>query len=413
MNADQRQEIRDHITHRAGAGTIERIDRRRLLQLAGGLGVALAGGGMLFTAADSASGRSGSVSLRAMQQTGTPVAAATPQVGMQANGTHLWKVQVGAMDMENMIDIQAMLPAEITINAGDAIWFEFGMMPGFHTVTFTSGEEPPTIFMPDSDATPAAGPPTLMLNPNVIFPSGGDSYDGTGLVNSGLDIFRDATTPPFVLTFTKPGTYDYQCIPHQAVMKATVIVRDAGADLPHDQAAYDQMAKERIGALIGEGMAAAEEHAEATSTKRADGTTLWELSAGVGGKSQARVFRMLPDAIEVGMGDTIRWVNRSVGEPHTVTFLGGEEPPEDTLIEPQPAGPPKLIQNNLTLLPQGGDVFSGTGYHNSGFIGTDFPGGESFTLTFDTSGEFSYYCILHGGADGTGMSATVTVTASP
>ena len=30
---------------------------------------------------------------------------------------------------------------------------------------------------------------------------------------------------------------------------------------------------------------------------------------------------------------------------------------------------------------------------------------------FDTAGEFPYYCVLHGGADGTGMAATLTVEA--
>ena len=374
VNADQIRAWRDQIEKSMDMRTRRRLDRRQVLRLAGSLGAAFAAGSILSSTATGTSRTMGSSYLGSLQTAATPIAAATPVVGPRGDGTNLWRVQVGAMNMENLIDIQALLPAEITINAGDTIWFEFQMMPGFHTVTFLSGDKLPAIFMPDPDATPVSGPPKLMVNPAVIFPSGGSSYDGTGFVNSGLDILRDASTPPFTLTFTKPGTYNYQCIPHGVVMQAKVIVQEAGSKLPSDQAAYDQMVKDRVAELIKNGKASVEQYAKAIPTKRADGSTLWELSAGVGGKNQDRVNRFLPDAIEIGVGDTIRWVNRSEGEPHTVTFLGGEKPPEDTLVEAQPAGPPKLIQSNLTLLKQGNDVYSGTGYHNSGFLGKDFTG---------------------------------------
>ncbi len=55
-------------------------------------------------------------------------------------------------------------------------------------------------------------------------------------------------------------------------------------------------------------------------------------------------------------------------------------------------------------------MFSGTGYHNSGFMGPEFVGIEDYELTFDTPGEFDYLCILHGRPDGTGMAAKVIVT---
>ena len=174
-----------------------------------------------------------SVALR--QDAGTPAPASTPQLGEQPDGTHIWKVQVAGMEMENLIDLQAFFPKEITINAGDAIFFEFPTPPGFHTVTFLSGEDVPPLIIPDeaagdSPASPPAGPPTLVLNPQAAFPVGGNTYDGTGYLNSGLDVVRLPSDPPFVLTFTTPGTYEYQCIPHGVVMKATVVVQEAGAD---------------------------------------------------------------------------------------------------------------------------------------------------------------------------------------
>ncbi len=45
------------------------------------------------------------------------------------------------MDMETGIDLHAFFPGDITVNAGDSIFFEFTPMgvPGFHTVTFAPG----------------------------------------------------------------------------------------------------------------------------------------------------------------------------------------------------------------------------------------------------------------------------------
>ncbi len=96
-----------------------------------------------------------------------------------------------------------------------------------------------------------------------------------------------------------------------------------------------------------------------------------------------------------------------------MTFLGaGVEPPEDILLEPQPDGPPTFVQNPLTFLPQGGAVYGGEGYRNSGFMGeAPFPGTTSYELTFDTAGEYPYYCILHGsGPGGEGMAGTISVS---
>lgn len=39
--------------------------------------------------------------------------------------------------------------------------------------------------------------------------------------------------------------------------------------------------------------------------------------------------------------------------------------------------------------------------------------GDEFTHTFDTVGEFPYYCEPHGGPGGQGMSGTITVQAAP
>ncbi len=384
-----------------------RLSRRSALQLALSAGVlGIAGRGLMASPA-------------AAQ--GTP--AASPTVGPQSDGTTLWKVQVGSMDMPHGIDFQAFFPNDITIHAGDKIWFQFAPMgvPAFHTVTFTSGERLPDLFAPDIvDGKPVAspeGPPRLMINPKVAFPDGRAEYDGTGFTNSGLDILR-MDQGPYVLAFTNPGTFPYQCIAHGLIMKGSVTVLDRGAALPTDAAGYEAKVQNEIAKLTTEGLAAIE-GAKPVSTASASGA-VWDVAAGLGGTSQARVMRFSPATVTIKVGDTVRWTDQTIGEPHTVTFLGGTEPPEDTLVEPQPKGPPKLIQSFRTFLPVGESTFDGKGYRNSGFLGLppEIGGmfglkGNSYELKFTSAGTFPYYCILHSGGpeDKAGMIGVVVVEA--
>jgi plastocyanin len=406
MDKEQRRSLAEIIArYRTG-----QISRRRAVQLLSAFGLAGVTAPML-------------AGTRAVaQDMGTPAPAATPVLGPQADGSNVWKVQVGGMDMENSIDLHAFFPAEVTVNAGDTVFWAFAPMgvPQFHTVTFTSGGEVPGIFAPDIvDGTPVAspeGPPRLQINPAVAFPDGRTEYDGTGVANSGLDILRTADQGPYTLTFTTPGTYDYACAVHGIVMKGKVTVQEAGAELPTDVAGYEAMAQEQFAALVEEGKAALSA-VEAATPMTEDGAA-WDVSAGVGGESQARVMRFVPREVTIKVGDTVRWTDRTIGEPHTVTFLGGTEQPEDSIIEPQPAGPPKIIQNFQTFLPSGEADFDGTGYRNSGFLGLPPEVGSMFgllgdvyELTFTAAGEYPYYCILHSGGpdDEHGMAGKVIV----
>ena len=407
MDNDKRHLVTEIMTRYMGG----QISRRHALRLVGALGV---GGLAIPTLARTAA---------QAQDEGTPMAMATPALGPQADGTNLWKVQVGGMDMEAGIDMHGFFPKDVTVNVGDSIFWQFAPMgmPGFHTVTFLSGAEVPPLFVPDMvDGTPVAspeGPPRLLLNPAFAFPDGRTDYDGTGTANSGLDVLRTPEEPPYMLRFTAAGTYEYQCAVHGLVMKGSVTVQEAGSDLPTDVAGYEEMGQQEIAAILSEGLAA-RDAAKAATPVAADGT--WDISAGAGGLSQARVMRFIPAEVTIKVGDTVRWTDRTVGEPHTVTFLGGTEPPEDTLVEPQQDGPPKLIQSYQTFLPAGEQTFDGTGYHNSGFLGLppDIGGmfglnGDSYELTFTTAGEYPYYCILHssGPDDEYGMTGKVIVQA--
>jgi plastocyanin len=78
-----------------------------------------------------------------------------------------------------------------------------------HTVSFFSGgaETPETIKVGDS----------TYCNPAAMAAVGGSTYDGTGVANSGfLWGTKDPISGPrkYSLTFTKPGHFEYVCIPH-------------------------------------------------------------------------------------------------------------------------------------------------------------------------------------------------------
>ena len=178
--------------------------------------------------------------------------------------------------------------------------------------------------------------------------------------------------------------------------------------------------QDQFAAFVEEGKAAIAAVGEGSATPAADGSTVHEVAAGAGGLSPARVMSFLPQKVTVKVGDTVRWTLQTAGEPHTVTFLGGADQPEDTLVEPQADGTTKLIQNYQTFMPAGEQSFDGTGYHNSGFLGIppEIGGqlgllGDVYELTFTAPGEYAYYCVLHAsGPEGPGgMIGKVTVEA--
>lgn len=383
------------------------INRRTLIRILGATGAA---GAAAVTAGSHPRAMSASL------QDGTPPAddpppPATPVLGEQADGSRVWRVQVGAIDEAEMIEAMGFFPREITVNADDAILFDFR---SFHTASFLSGAERPLLVVPDEAAgTPEAGEPRFIFNPMAVFAAGGNTYDGTGYVNSGTP---DPSAPPFTLTFTVPGTYEYLCLVHPE-MKGQVIVQEAGTGLPMDQAGYDQQATEQAESLLAEGRELIAQQMEGTPTTGSD-AAVHDVSVGLSGE-HVEILQFLPRDLTIKSGDTVRWTNPTMDEPHTVTFLGDEEPPELVLVEPQEGGPPTLVFNPAVVFPSGGDTYDGAGLAGSGVLARklsnsseDFPRTDTYELTFTVPGEYRYYCAIHSGGpdDEHGMTGSVTVT---
>ncbi len=388
-----------------------RLSRRAAVVLMTGLGMTASGAAALPRSAVARSSQAGGTPEAPLQEVATPPAPATPELGEQPDGSVTWHVRVGHLSEEDMIEAMAFFPEEITINAGDRVFFD---IHGFHTVTFPGNQEAPPLLMPEGEAlgAPAAagGDGTrYVVNPAAGFPSGPPVHDGESYLNSGLP---DPTMPPFVVDFTTPGTFDYLCLVHPAAMKATVVVQEQGAERPYTQADYDEQAAEQIDAIVTQGRALIEQHSQPGQATPGTGDgTVWDVAAGAG-EEHAQILRFLPDRLEVSAGDTVRWTNHGGTEPHTVTFLGDTGPPELVLVEPQAAGPPLLVLNPELLEPAGGPAYNGASYANSGWLqedeaefseGVEFP--HTWELTFDTPGEYTYYCALHAGPAGEGEHA--------
>ena len=92
-----------------------------------------------------------------------------------------WIVVVGAQTPDISVYANGFFPRELTIHTGDTVLFQFA---GFHNVTFLSGAAPPPFAIKDGDGYEG--------NPQVFFPAGSSTYDGTGFHSSGVTTQRQA-----------------------------------------------------------------------------------------------------------------------------------------------------------------------------------------------------------------------------
>ena len=276
----------------------------------------------------------------------------------------------GSMNMEAMQALR-FYPNAFTVNVGDTITWKFPAGEP-HTVTFLG---------------PRSSPPPV-TDPSVPVPAGGSTYDGTVYTSSGFQLLNAI----YGITFTKPGTYVFQCLIHGG-MTGTITVNPAGTPYPASNAA----------GLAGAGAAQSADLALGTATLPQFPYTPGgpHLVAGMtpglttGPPSAVTILRFLdgPDinatSVTIRAGATVTWTNQSNNAPHTVT------------VAPVGAAFPTL---NPFSPPSGGNVYDGTTLVNSGVLGPT----QSFSLKFTSVGTYTYHCIFHD--DTENMIGTVVVT---
>lgn len=95
-----------------------------------------------------------------------------------------------------------------------------------------------------------------------------------------------------------------------------------------------------------------------------------------------------PASVEVPLDETVVWRNVG-GVPHTVTAYGDEIPAD------------------AAYFASGG--FASEGAARDGYDRGAIGDGDDYAHTFETPGEYRYFCLPH---EGTGMTGSVTVTAA-
>jgi plastocyanin len=336
--------------------------------------------------------------------------AQVQNAGAASAGPAVWTVMVGGeaaispqeYGFAGAWQFMRFYPENITVNVGDKIvWKLKGSEP--HTVTFPMpGGMIPNLIIPENNSSER-----LLLNPLVILPEGGPTYDGTAPTGSGQLDVEPNFPREYNLTFTKTGTYEYFCGFH-SMMKGNVTIHTAGTPYPKTQEQIDSEAAKQLSADMEAALNAAPKAENVSVRPGPNATAIHEVKLGYG-DGIVSWMRFVPTNLIIYAGDTVEWTRDDVEMPHTVTFLSGGKEPDPFLVEPQQMGPPKFVLNPAVQMPAGGKVYSGKGYFNSGTIwGTmvPLPGPNSYALTFDTPGSYKYLCVFH---DYMGMKGQVTV----
>lgn len=105
--------------------------------------------------------------------------------------------------------VNKMLPETLFISEGDSVEWMNDNHYEPHFVTFNKPQDL-EFFLPGG-----------AFNPKFMAPAGGPTFDGTGFTNSGIIIAGQS----YKLTFTKAGTYAYECYLHTGdKMTGTIVV---------------------------------------------------------------------------------------------------------------------------------------------------------------------------------------------
>jgi plastocyanin len=269
------------------------------------------------------------------------------------------------------------LPAKVTVRVNAPVTWTWKGTIEPHSVTFL--EPGQTLPAPGSD--PALFAPTPPTGP----------YDGTTFVNSGL-LPTDTAPPPFTMSFSKAGKYQYFCVIHPGMVGQVNVVDSGKTDSAKAvKAAGVKQAKK----WSKEGIAAHKKLVKNAnrSVKHSDGTRTWAIQMGTT-TEHTDVLAFAPTPKSIKAGDSIKFVNNSRA-PHTGTFAGEQEPITNPVgpqtDNPSPGPSPQTLNST--------DLF------NTGLVppnAASEPGGSpppkavrSYTYEVPEKGKYPYYCILH------------------
>ena len=323
---------------------------------------------MLLTEASGCSGNGASPPTPQLPASSSGVQGQNPNAA--ARGPIAWQMMAGGNRRDQALQALDFFPGTITINVGDSVTWTVG--GNAHTITFF-------------------GPLTSPLQP-ITAPFGGSTYDGSVYTSAGMV----SSGQTYTLTFTKAGTYPYECLFHPPEMAGVVIVQPKGSPYPHPQGFYTGQGNAEMNSELAAAQGALDQFPYATG-----GLTIAAgISPGLGGSppNTSTVLRFLDapmlgprngsTVVSISAGTTLTWTVQSNNEPHTVTVPPAGQMPPPNLSPFAPAF--------------GGTSYDGTKLIHSGPL---FPM-QSFSLTFTAPGTFTVFCLFHSAF---GMIETVIV----
>lgn len=110
----------------------------------------------------------------------------------------------------------------------------------------------------------------------------------------------------------------------------------------------------------------------------------WYATVGVENYDHAiQGMLLLPKNLWIDVGDTVVFTAKGA-DIHTVTILA-----------PNQTRPPFNDSDPLQTMPQGGPVYTGPGYYNSGLLSDLSGAAHAYSLRFDAKGDIQYICLVH------------------
>jgi plastocyanin len=296
-------------------------------------------------------------------------------------------ISAGSESRGGDVQLSHFLPGTVTINVGDKVTWNLDSTE-FHNVYFPGNTQArPEFIEPGAEG--------VFVNPAVAFPAGGQTYDGSGVANSGL--LSHGQNTKYTLAFTKAGTYQYLCSIHPG-MEGTVRVVDNGQGVDTQASVDARRTAQRDSELANKALPLIMANTGEQPTVGGGAG----VAAGLE-RENNDVQRFLPERVTIHQNESVTWVLKTEETPHTVTFLGGRAAPEVIVPQPQQGGPPRLQLNPEVLAPtNNNNEWNGASYLNSGFL-SPTPGQPEpeFTVVFSAAGTYDYLCLLHPGMVGT------------
>jgi plastocyanin len=310
----------------------------------------------------------------------------------------------GTFGGESAADLDTFSVPKTTIHVGDRIRF---ILNGVHSVTFNKKGAGRFPFVINGSSTvqginDAAGSPfwfnglpQLVADPRGALPQGGKTYNGSALTGSGVATPGGPAPKPYVLKFTKAGTFKYFCVVHPG-MNGTVRVVPKRKRIP-SATAFARATQRNLAKWAK------------AARKLAKYTPPANTIAGGHDKGGVVQLRFFPSSIHVPVGGTVNFAVTSKYEIHTASFGDPAylNQASDGIITPVAAGagPPTLNFSALVAYPSDPPPalppYTGT-QHGNGFLSTGIldndratPSPTTSRITFNKAGTYQFVCLVH------------------